>query len=85
MTEERPTLKDVTNRVKNPPKQYSTDPIWNSRSTGFDLTWKKETKVPMSDKKLRGNAKFLNQCCRVYHIAALSFKRTRKMRLVSNA
>ena len=41
MTEERPTLKDATNRVKNAPKQFSMDLIWNSRFTGFDFTWKK--------------------------------------------
>ena len=74
MTAERSILKDVTNRVKNPPMQYSTDQIWNSTSTGFNPPGKKETKVPMSDKKFRGNGKFLNQCCRVLPHRSIEFQ-----------
>ena len=38
MTEERPALEGKQIVSKNLPKQYNTDPIWNSRSTGFDFT-----------------------------------------------
>eukprot|EP00450_Noctiluca_scintillans_P017445 CAMPEP_0194534922 /NCGR_PEP_ID=MMETSP0253-20130528/73287_1 /TAXON_ID=2966 /ORGANISM="Noctiluca scintillans" /LENGTH=106 /DNA_ID=CAMNT_0039380629 /DNA_START=850 /DNA_END=1170 /DNA_ORIENTATION=- len=53
MTEERPTLEDITNRVEKSPEAIKHGPNLELQSHWFRLHLEIEAKIPMSDKKVQ--------------------------------